>query len=47
VHAQPTCTGRVVSIDRVDGERRAGLELAVTLADGTTTLIGSATVALP
>lgn len=47
VHAQPTCTGRVVSIDQVDGERRAGLELAVTLADGTTTLIGSATVALP
>jgi len=47
VHAQPTCTGRVVSIDQVDGERRVGLELAVTLADGTITLTGTATVALP
>ena len=47
VHAQPTCTGRVVSIDQVDGERRADLELAVTLADATITLIGTATVALP
>jgi acyl dehydratase len=46
VHAQPTCTGRVVAIDEVDGERRARLELAVTLADGTTTLTGSASVAL-
>ncbi|HEX4247548.1 MAG TPA: MaoC/PaaZ C-terminal domain-containing protein [Pseudonocardia sp.] len=47
VHARPTCTGRVVSLDQVDGERRAGLELSVTLADGTTTLLGTATVALP
>ena len=47
VHARPTCTGRVVSLDQVDGERRAGLELAVTLADGTITLTGTATVALP
>jgi acyl dehydratase len=47
VHARPTCTGRVVSIEQVDGERRADLELAVTLADGTVTLTGTATVALP
>ncbi|HZZ50976.1 MAG TPA: MaoC/PaaZ C-terminal domain-containing protein [Pseudonocardia sp.] len=46
VHARPTCTGRVVSIDEVDGERRAQLEIAVTLADGTVTLTGTASVAL-
>ena len=46
VHAQPTCTGRVVSINEVDGERRADLELAVTLADGTVTLAGTASIAL-
>jgi acyl dehydratase len=46
VHARPTCTGRVVSVEQVDGERRADLELAVTLADGTVTLTGTATVAL-
>jgi acyl dehydratase len=43
---QPTCTGRVTSIDTVDSERHATLELAVTLADGTTTLTGDAVVAL-
>lgn len=42
---QPTATGKVVSIDVVDGERRATLELAVTLADGTVTLTGDAVVA--
>jgi acyl dehydratase len=42
VHARPTCTGRVVSV--ADGVAR--LELAVTLADGTVTLTGDATVAL-
>lgn len=47
VHATPTCTGRVTSIEDVDGERRARIELAVTLADGTTTLAGDAVVALP
>ncbi|MEV0084776.1 MaoC family dehydratase [Saccharopolyspora sp. NPDC050642] len=47
VHAQPTCTGRVVEVTDVDGERRAVLELAVTLADGTATLRGEAVVALP
>ena len=46
VHGQPTCTGRVTSINEVDGERRADLELAVTLADGTVTLAGTATVAV-
>jgi acyl dehydratase len=46
VHAAPTCTGRVTAIDTVDGERRATLELAVTLADGTITLAGGAIVAV-
>ncbi len=46
VHGQPTCTGRVTAVSEVDGENRADLELAVTLADGTVTLTGSATVAL-
>jgi acyl dehydratase len=46
VHGEPTCTGRVTSIDEADGERRADLELAVTLADGTLTLAGTATVSL-
>ena len=42
VHGRPTCTGRVVSVE--DG--LATLELAVTLADGTVTLAGEATVAI-
>ncbi|WP_037368203.1 MaoC/PaaZ C-terminal domain-containing protein [Amycolatopsis orientalis] len=42
VRGRPTCTGRVVSAE--DG--LATLELAVTLADGTTTLTGEAIVAL-
>jgi acyl dehydratase len=46
VLGQPTATGKVVSIAEVDGERRATLELAVTLADGTVTLTGDAVVAL-
>lgn len=46
VHGQPTCTGTVASIDEVDGERLATLELKVTLADGTVTLLGEATVVL-
>jgi hypothetical protein len=37
----------VVSIGQVDGERRAELELTVTLADGTVTLVGGASVAVP
>ncbi len=46
VLAQPTCTGTVVSIDEVDGEQRATIELAITLADGTVTLSGAAVVAI-
>jgi acyl dehydratase len=46
VHGQPTATGTVTAIDDVDGERRATLELAVTLADGTVTLTGHAVVAI-
>ncbi|MUL44925.1 dehydratase [Mycobacterium sp. CBMA293] len=45
-HGAPTCTGRVTAIDDVDGERRATVELAVRLADGTTTLTGDAVVAV-
>lgn len=46
VHGQPTCRGVVRDIAEVDGERRATLDLAVTLADGTVTLTGDAVVAL-
>jgi acyl dehydratase len=46
VHAQPTCTGRVASIDDSAGERLATIELSVALGDGTRTLIGEAVVAL-
>jgi acyl dehydratase len=42
VHAQPTCTGRVVSVR--DG--LATLELHVTLPDGTVTLEGDAVIDL-
>ncbi len=42
VHGRPTCAGKVVSVD--DG--LATLELTVSLADGTTTLIGDAVVAV-
>jgi acyl dehydratase len=42
VHGQPAATGRVVSVE----EGLATLELAVTLADGTTTLTGDAVVAV-
>lgn len=46
VHGQPTCAGRVIGIDEIDGERRATVELAVTLADGTLTLAGDAVIAI-
>ena len=46
IHGDPTCTGRIAAIDEVDGERRATLELAVTLSDGTITLTGDAVVAI-
>jgi acyl dehydratase len=42
IHGHPRCTGRVVSVE--DGLAR--LELAVTLEDGTITLLGEAVVAL-
>ena len=41
VHAQPTCTGRVVAIE--DG--LATLALAISLGDGTTVVRGEAVVA--
>lgn len=47
VHARPTCTGRVTAVDDVDGEQRATVELAVTLEDGTDTIVGTAVIALP
>lgn len=47
VHGQPTCQGSVVSVDEVEGEQRATLDLTVTLADGTTTMRGTAVVAVP
>lgn len=43
LHAEPTCTGTVTAIE--DGA--AHLDVAVTLADGTTTLRGTAVVDLP
>ena len=46
IHAQPTCRGRVASIDEVDGERLANLDITVTLSDGTVTLSGHAVVAI-
>jgi acyl dehydratase len=46
VHAQLTCTGVITAIDEVAGERRATVDLRVTLADGTETLTGQAVVAL-
>ncbi|MBX9982772.1 MaoC family dehydratase [Mycobacterium gordonae] len=46
VHGRPTCTGRVSSIEEIDGERRASVELTVTLADGTVTLSGDAVIAI-
>src|SRR5882757_333837 len=42
VHGKPTATGTVTSIEEANGERRVTLDLAVTLADGTVTLTGTA-----
>jgi acyl dehydratase len=44
VHGQPTCRGTVRSIHDDEGRRLATLDLVVTLADGTTTLVGEAVV---
>lgn len=56
VHGEPTCRGTVAAIEPETGEpgtsepevrgRRARIELAVTLADGTETVRGTAVVAL-
>ena len=46
LHAKPTATGTVTAIDHIDGERRATLNLTVTLDDGTVTLTGDAVVAV-
>ncbi len=46
VHGEPTARARITAVDVVDGERRATLSLAVTLADGTETLSGDAVVAI-
>jgi acyl dehydratase len=47
VHGAPACTGTVTAIeDGADG-RRATVEIGVRLADGTTTLAGTALVRLP
>jgi acyl dehydratase len=44
VHGQPTCRGTVRSIRDDDGCRLVTFDLAVTLADGTLTLLGEAVV---
>lgn len=44
---QPQCHATVTSIGDVDGERRATLDLRVTLPDGTVTLTGDAVIAVP
>lgn len=45
VLARPTCTGRVVAVETVDGETLATVELSVALEDGTQTIAGTAVVA--
>lgn len=45
VHAAPVCTGTVTTLHEEHGELRATIQVQVTLADGTTTLSGHATVA--
>jgi hypothetical protein len=46
VHGAPICTGRVVLIETSGDERLATLELTVSVADGTVTLLGAAVVSL-
>lgn len=46
VHADATATAKVTAVDDVGEERRAVLDVSVTLADGTVTLTGTAVVAL-
>lgn len=44
VHGQPTCSGTVREIIEENGEKLAVLDISVTLADGTVTLLGDAKV---
>lgn len=46
VHGQPTCAGTVREVRTVAGEQVATVDLTVTLADGTVTLVGEADVAV-
>jgi len=46
IHAEPHLTGRVSAIEVVGVERRATVDVAVTLADGTVTLTGTAVIAV-
>ncbi len=46
VHGQPTCRGVITTIERVNSEPVATVDLEVVLADGTRTLTGIATVTL-
>lgn len=46
VLAQPTCSGTVTGVEEVDGEKRATIDVKITLADGTVTLSGEAVVAV-
>lgn len=46
VHGQATMSGRVVAVDTTEGELRATLDIAATLADGTVTLAGTAVIAI-
>lgn len=47
VHAEPICRASVASVEEVDGETLATLDLTVGLGDGTKTLRGTAVVVLP
>ena len=47
VHGEPICTATPISVDTVNDERQATLDLAVTLADGAVTLRGTAVIAIP
>ncbi|GAC54112.1 MaoC/PaaZ C-terminal domain-containing protein [Gordonia amicalis] len=46
VHAEPVLRAEIRDTEVVDGQERARLDLEVELADGTTTLKGTAVVAL-
>ena len=46
IGGRPVCSGRVEELSLVDGEHRARLSLRVQLADGTSTIVGQAVVAL-